>query len=353
MYKIMIIDDNITNLSIAKGALESNYAILPATSGEQALKLLERMRDLPDLILLDIDMPGLNGFSVISKLKTDNKVKDIPVIFLTAQDDSSSELEGLSLGAVDYIKKPFSIPLLKKRLELHLQIIEQNKSLEKYNTNLEAMVAKKTKTVLELQYAIISTVSDLIGKRDGYTGEHVIRTQRYIDILTHEMIRRGYGENLTEQDVDIIALTSQLHDIGKIAMPDKVLQKNNKLEVDEFEFMKMHTTIGAEAIEKAMRLTEENDFLKYALQMAKGHHEKWDGTGYPEGISGKKIPLVARIMAVADVYDALTSKRQYKEPIPHEDAVKIIINGSGINFDPIVIKVFTEIHNRFKNLLNY
>lgn len=350
MYKIMIVDDNITNLSIAKGALESQYTILPATSGEQALKLLERMKDLPNLILLDIDMPGLNGFSVISKLKTDDKVKDIPVIFLTAQDDGASELEGLSLGAVDYIRKPFSIPLLKKRLELHLQIIEQNKSLEEYNTNLEAMVAKKTNTVLELQYAIISTVSDLIGKRDGYTGEHVERTQKYVDILTHEMISRGCGENLTEKDVDIISLTSKLHDIGKIAIPDKVLLKNNTLDADEFEYMKMHTTIGAQAIEKAMRLTDENDFLKYALQMAKSHHEKWNGTGYPEGIAGKKIPLVARIMAVADVYDALTSKRQYKEPMSHEVAVKIILNGSGTHFDPVVIKVFNEVQNRFKNL---
>lgn len=350
MYKIMIVDDNITNLSIAKGALENQYVIYPATSGEQALKLLERMKDLPNLILLDIDMPGLNGFSVISKLKTDNKVKDIPVIFLTAQDDSASELEGLSLGAVDYIKKPFSIPLLKKRLELHLQIIEQNKFLEEYNTNLEAMVAKKTNTVLELQYAIISTVSDLIGRRDGYTGEHVERTQKYVDILTYEMIRRGYGENLTEKDVDIISLTSKLHDIGKIAIPDKVLLKNNILDTDEFEYMKMHTTIGAEAIEKAMKLTDENDFLKYALQMAKSHHEKWDGTGYPEGIAGEKIPLVARIMAVADVYDALTSKRQYKEPMSHEAAVKIILNSSGIHFDPIVTKVFAEVQNRFLNL---
>lgn len=350
MYKIMIIDDNITNLSIAKGALESSYAILPATSGEQALKLLERMKDLPNLILLDIDMPGLNGFSVISKLKTDPKVKDIPVIFLTAQDDSVSELEGLSLGAVDYIKKPFSIPLLKKRLELHLQIIEQNKSLEEYNNNLETIVAKKTKTVLELQYAIISTVSDLIGKRDGYTGDHVTRTQRYMDILTHEMINKGYGENLSEYDVDIISLTSKLHDIGKIAIPDKVLQKDNKLEADEFEYMKMHTTIGAEAIEKAMRLTEENDFLKYALQMAKSHHERWDGTGYPEGIAGEKIPLVARILAVVDVYDALTSKRQYKEPMAHEEAVKMIINGNGTHFDPKIIKVFSEVHNRLKSL---
>lgn len=346
----MIVDDNITNLSIAKGALESTYTILPSTSGEQALKLLERMRELPNLILLDIDMPGLNGFSVISKLKTNNKVKDIPVIFLTAQDDSSSELEGLSLGAVDYIKKPFSIPLLKKRLELHLQIIEQNKSLEEYNTNLEAIVAKKTRTVLELQYAIISTVSDLIGKRDGYTGEHVTRTQRYVDILTHEMINRGYGQNLTERDVSIIALTSKLHDIGKIAIPDKVLQKEKKLEADEFEYMKMHTTIGAEAIEKAMKLTEENDFLKYALQMAKNHHEKWDGTGYPEGKKGTDIPLVARILTVADVYDALTSKRQYKEPMAHETAVDIILKDSGTHFDPMVIEVFKQIHNRFKNL---
>lgn len=350
MYKIMIIDDNITNLSIAKGGLESNYAILPATSGEQALKLLERMKDLPNLILLDIDMPGLNGFSVISKLKTDSKVKDIPVIFLTAQDDSASELEGLSLGAVDYIKKPFSIPLLKKRLELHLQIIEQNKSLEEYNNNLEVMVTKKTKTVLELQYAIISTVSDLIGKRDGYTGEHVTRVQRYMEILTHEMISRGYGENISKYDVDIISLTSKIHDIGKISIPDRVLQNSNKLEANEFEYMKMHTTIGAEAIEKAMKLTEENDFLKYALQMAKSHHERWDGTGYPEGIGGEKIPLVARILAVVDVYDALTSKRQYKEAMSHEEAVKMIIMGNGTQFDPKIIKVFSEVHNRLKNL---
>lgn len=350
MYKIMIVDDNITNLTIAKSALESYYSIMPVTSGEKALKLLKIMKELPDLILLDIDMPGLNGFSVISKLKTTDKVSDIPVIFLTAQDDNVSELEGLSLGAIDYIKKPFSIPLLKKRIELHFKIIEQNKSLEEYNINLEDIVAKKTKTILELQYAIITTVSDLIGKRDGYTGEHVTRTQRYVEILTREMINRGYGETLTEKDVDIIALTSKLHDVGKIAIPDKVLLKDRKLDVDEFEYMKMHTTIGAEAIEKSMRLTKENDFLKYALQMARSHHEKWDGTGYPEGIAGKDIPLVARIMAVADVYDALVSKRQYKEPMSHEEAVEIILKGNGTCFDPVIVKIFSEIHNRFKNL---
>lgn len=351
MYKVMIIDDNVTNLSIAKSALEGQYTILPVTSGEQALKLLGRIKDLPNLILLDIEMPELNGFEVISKLKKDDKTKDIPVIFLTAHDESSSELEGLSLGAVDYIKKPFSIPLLQKRLELHLQIIEQNKALEEYNSNLEAMVDKKTKTILELQYAIISTVADLIGKRDGYTGEHVNRTQKYVDILTREVINKGYGGNLTEQDVNIISLTSKLHDIGKIAIPDKVLQKDKKLEDDEFENMKMHTAIGAEAIENAMRLTEENDFLKYAVQMAKSHHEKWDGSGYPGGKRGNEIPLVARILAVADVYDALTSKRQYKEPIPHETAVEIILKGRGTHFDPMVVDIFEQVQGKLKNVL--
>lgn len=357
MHKIMIIDDNITSLAIAKSALESNYIVIPVTSGEQAFKLLHRMKELPDLILLDIDMPELNGFSVISKLKTNPKVKDIPVVFLTVQDDSASELEGFSLGAVDYIKKPFSIPLLNKRIELQLQIIEQTKSIieqkklvEEYSTNLEVMVAKKNETVLELQYAIITTVSDLIGKRDGYTGEHVIRTQKYLEILTHEMINRGFGETLTEQDVDVISLTSRLHDVGKIAISDNVLRKELRLDANEFECMKMHTTIGAEAIERSMKLTKENDFLKFALQMAKSHHEKWDGTGYPEGLSGKEIPLVARILAVADTYDALTTKRKHNKPMIHEEAVKVIKGDSGTYFDPKVVEVFMQIHNRFQNL---
>lgn len=346
----MIIDDSITNLTIADEALKDSCNIIPVTSGIKAIELLGRMKELPTLILLDIEMPIMNGFEVIKKIKENKDWNYIPIIFLTSNEDTESELLGLSFGAVDYIKKPFSIPLLKKRIELHIKIYEQNKELEEYNISLEKKVADKTKTILELQSAIISTISDLIGKRDGYTGEHVMRVEKYMQILLAEIVKNISKYNFTESEMYTIAFCSKLHDVGKIGVRDSVLLKDGKLTFEEMEIIKQHTTIGSDAIENSMKLVRENQFLKYVYEMVRWHHEKWNGSGYPEGLAGNDIPFVARVMAVADVYDALTSIRPYKSSIEHKVAVKIIKEGRETHFDPEIVDIFLRIEDKFDEI---
>lgn len=350
MNSIMVVDDSVTNLTIAKSALENNYEVLTVTSGEKAINLLDRLSVLPSLILLDINMPTMNGFEVIGHFKRNKEWAKIPVIFLTAQDNSDMELEGLSRGAVDYIRKPFSVPLLKKRIQLHIRLVEQNNELEVYANKLEEMVQDKTKTILELQSAIITTVADLIGRRDGYTGDHVFRVQKYMKILMEEIVKNSDKYKFTPTEIDTIAFCSKLHDVGKIGIKDNILLKDGQLDYNEMDNIKQHTLIGAEAIEKSMELISDNEFLTFAHEMIKSHHEKWDGTGYPEGIKGEEIPFVARVMAVADVYDALTSIRPYKESIPHEVAVDIIRKGRGTHFDPYVADSFLGIENTFNEI---
>lgn len=338
-YNIMIIDDNVTNLSVAKQVLTGEYNVIPVTSGEKALALLERIH--PDLILLDIEMPGLNGFETIKFLKANNEIKDIPIIFLTSLDDQGNELEGLQLGAMDYITKPFSASLLLKRIKIHIDLFN-------YRHNLEKIVREKTEIIKELQYAIIHTITDLVERRDGSTGGHVMRTQAFVKAMIDALISEGcYQETLLKMDCDMVADATPLHDVGKIGIPDQILLKPGKLSDEEFNIMKQHVEIGEAALRKALDLTRDKEFLEYALVLAAFHHEKWDGTGYPNGLAGQDIPLLGRIMAIADVYDALVAKRPYKEPFSHNKAVEILRNSAGSHFDPILIEVFLKIENVF------
>lgn len=371
MAKIMIIDDDLTNLNLAKAALEMTHDIQLVQSGEKALYMLNRLLTMPDLILLDVEMPGLSGFQVIKKLKESPITNSIPVIFLTALTDATLEYNGLLLGAIDYIFKPFSPALLQKRVQLHLTLIEQTKTLEKYNQSLESIVSEKTESIYNLQRSIIYSISDLIQKKDGYTGSHTKRVSLYMEILLKALVERNAAGTIEPHEVEVIALSSQLHDVGKIAIPDQILLKQGKLEEDEFEYMKRHASTGSDAIIKSIvfesssteerdrylsmdeveliklvRLTTENIFLKYALDMARHHHEKWNGKGYPDGLVGEKIPFVARVLTVMDVYDALRSKRPYKEPFSHEKAVGIITEESGVSFDPAIVSVFLEVEEK-------
>lgn len=341
--QVMVIDDNITNLNIVRMALKEQYDLLLLSSGEKALKLFERLT--PDLILLDVDMPGMSGFEVIEQIKNSPyPVRNVPVIFVTAKDDSSSEYEGLNLGAVDYITKPFSFPLLLKRVELHLQ-------LQRYSLNLEKMVAEKTAVISELQYSIVHVLSDMVERRDGSTGGHLIRTQKYLSILLDEVERQNlYADELRGLDNELFIHAAQLHDVGKMSIPDSILLKPGKLSCEEFEVMKTHTILGEAAIREAMASVQEKTFLELAASFAATHHERWDGHGYPRSLAKLDIPFAGRLMAIVDVYDALISERPYKPPFSHEVARDLILEESGTHFDPKLITVFETVSDHFKSI---
>jgi len=345
---IILVDDNPANLRIGKNVLAEKYAVATAPSAEKMFGLLENNN--PAMILLDVDMPETNGYEAIKKLKSKPETKDIPVIFLTARTESDDELEGLSLGAIDYITKPFQPPLLLKRIEVHLLVEAQRKELQYFNENLQKMVEEKTQSVIELQNALLKTMAELVECRDDITGGHIERTQRGIKILLEEIEKSGiYREKTKGWNMNLLLQSCQLHDVGKISISDNILKKPGKLTDEEFNEMKKHTSFGEQIIEKIETLAKESDFLDYAKIFAASHHEKWDGSGYPRGLKGEKIPLLGRIMAIADVYDALTSERHYKKAFSHEEAVRIITEGSGTQFDPALVDVFTRTAAQFKN----
>jgi len=352
-HKIILVDDNITNMTIGRNMLKSFYEVYPAMSAAKLFEILEKI--IPDLILLDIEMPEMNGYEAIKKLKDNPSFADIPVVFLTAKNDENSELEGFNLGAVDYISKPFSGPLLQKRIENQLLIVRQKKDLlahqaelKDYADNLEFKVREKTAEVLNLQNAVIATVADMVEFRDKYTGGHIVRTKLYVEALTNEMINKNiYQEETSKWAMDFFLSSTQLHDVGKIAITDLILNKPDKLTPEEFEIMKTHVTVGVDAVKKIIHNTDEHAFLVHTLAIVGTHHEKWDGSGYPTGLSNNSIPLEGRLMAIADVYDSLISTRPYKKAFTHEKACQIIEDGSGSHFDPVLVDVFRSVADNF------
>ncbi|MDR3119973.1 MAG: response regulator [Clostridiales bacterium] len=331
--KILIVDDNSVTLKAARNILMAEYEAFTVPSAEIMFRFLENTT--PDLILLDVLMPGMTGYEALHILQANPRTRHIPVVILTSQDNEQDEIEGFSLGAVDYVTKPFSPPRLKKRIEHHLLVETQRAELEFINNNLQQLADAKTRAVTELQTAILTTVSELVECRDDVTGEHVFRTSRTLRLLVDELLNlKIYTDELSNWDIDLMLQSSQLHDVGKISIHDCILLKPGKLTVTEFEEMKKHSIFGEEIIDRIQRSTSENDFLKHAKIMAGSHHEKWDGSGYPRGSAGHDIPLQGRLMAVADVYDALISKRPYKPAFSHEQAIEILLQGCGSHFDP-------------------
>jgi len=351
---IFLVDDEIINLKMGKSALLDTYNVFALESGESMLELLDDIT--PDLILLDVKMPEMDGYEAIGRLKSDEKTADIPVVFLTSLNDEAMELKGLSIGAVDYIRKPFSTPLLLKRIEILLlvesqkrELLAQKRELLFFNSNLHQLVEEKTQTVTELKDAILSTMAELVEYRDDVTGCHIARTQYYVKSLIAGMKKHGvYEAELAEINEELAVQSCQLHDVGKIAISDSILRKPAKLTPDEFEKIKEHTVFGEKVILKLKDKTNDSDFAEYARIFAISHHEKWDGGGYPYGLVGEEIPLLGRIMAIADVFDALVESRPYKDPYPHDDAVRIILEGKGSHFDPILTDLFEKIHSEFK-----
>jgi putative two-component system response regulator len=321
------------------------YDVFTVPSAEKLFQLLEKT--LPDIILLDVMMPGISGYDAIKVLKSNSRTSDIPVIFLTSKNDTSSELEGFIQGAVDYVSKPFSPQLLLKRVDVHVLVESQKKELKHINENLQQIVEEKTDAVLELQNAVLKTMSNLVEYRDDVTGGHVERTEHFLNMLMEAMMTmQVYHDVLESWDLKLFLQSAQLHDVGKIAIRDNILMKPGPLSREEFDEMKKHTTFGEKVIEKIQQSSRESIFLTHAKIMAGTHHEKWDGSGYPRGIAGSNIPLQGRLMALVDVYDALISERPYKKAFTREQAIEIIKEGSGIQFDPALVEVFVSVSSR-------
>lgn len=345
---ILIVDDTPDNITLLTSLLGDQYKNKVATNGVKALKIA-MTNPPPDLILLDIMMPEMDGYEVCRQLKLDHVTKDIPVIFLTAKTQEGDETKGFELGAVDYITKPIVPPILMARVHAHLALQAARKSLEQQNEILEEQVDHRTRQLANLQDSIIIAMASLAETRDNETGHHIRRTQHYVKELAMCLRRReNYAEALTDKYIELSYKSAPLHDIGKVGVPDRILLKPGPLTPDEFEEMKKHTTYGRDTILEAEKsMAEPQSFLELAREIAYSHHEKWDGTGYPQGLKGTDIPLCARLMALADVYDALISKRVYKAPMPHEEAVAIIMKGRGQHFDPEVLDAFLEVQDKF------
>lgn len=349
---ILIVDDTPDNLSLMSGLLKDLYKVKVANGGEKAIKIA-LSETPPDLVLLDIMMPEMDGYEVCKRLKENVWTQDIPVIFLTAKSEAEDEAYGLELGASDYITKPISPPIVLARVRTHLAIKRVQDFLRDQNQFLESEVQKRTAEVMALQDVIIHAMASLAETRDNETGNHIRRTQHYVKLLANKLRLHPRFAHFLDSDksIELLYKSAPLHDIGKVGIPDRILLKPGSFESEEFEVMKTHTTLGRDAILHAeQQLGIEVPFLKYAKEIAYSHQEKWDGSGYPEGLSGDDIPISARLMAVADVYNALISRRVYKSGMPHEKAVKIMTEGRGTHFDPDVLDAFLELQGAFQTV---
>ncbi len=342
---ILVVDDTPANLSLMANLLVDQYEVRIANSGVRALELVASA--LPDLILLDIMMPEMDGHEVCRRLKDDQRTVRIPIIFLTAKTSMEDEEAGLLMGAVDFIHKPISPPIVLARIKTHLQVKAWQDFLQGQNAWLQEEVVRRLSDVSRLQESSIMVMVSLAEFRDECTGNHIRRTQKYVRILAEYLARLPkYADCLTPQYMELLEKSAPLHDIGKIAIPDYVLLKPDKLTVLEFELMKSHAKRGYDMLRTAGEyMGEQGEFLVMAMEIARSHHEKWDGSGYPDGLSGEQIPLTARLMAVADVFDALMTSRPYKAAMTREQAYAIIVESSGTHFDPQIVETFIKVQD--------
>ena len=348
---VLVVDDTPENLTLMGALLRDHFMVKVANNGEKALKIA--MSDTPpDLVLLDIMMPGLDGYEVCRRLKATAATRDIPVIFLTARSDPDDERMGLALGAVDYITKPISPPILLARVNTHLALKATADFLRDKSAYLEREVALRTLEVQAIQDVTIMAMTSLAETRDNETGNHIRRTQLYVKALAERLRNHPRFEAvLNERMIELLYKSAPLHDIGKIGIPDSILLKPGKLTVEEFEVMKTHTTLGRKAIEDAeRRLGMRVAILSVSKEIAYSHQEKWDGSGYPQGLAGDQIPVSARLMAVADVYDALINKRVYKAAFSHDQTCSTIVKGKGTHFDPDMVDAFVDIAEDFRSI---
>ncbi|MDR2215258.1 MAG: two-component system response regulator [Nevskiaceae bacterium] len=348
---ILIVDDAAENLALMNGLLVDHYKTRIAKNGPAALAAAIQL-PRPDLILLDVMMPGIDGYAVCRELKADPATANIPVIFLTARTDVEDEQKGFDAGCVDYVTKPISPPTVLARVKAHLLLKSARDFLKDKNMFLEAEVARRTREVQIIQDVTILAMGSLAETRDNETGNHLRRTQNYVRALAQHLKRAGrFRDVLTDENIALLYKSAPLHDIGKVGIPDSILLKQGRLTPAEFEIMKRHTTLGHDAIVAAEgSLDAPSSFLQFAREITYCHQEKWDGSGYPQGLAGEAIPLSARLMAVADVYDALISKRVYKPAFSHEKAVEMMRAERGTHFDPVVLDAFLDIADQFRTI---
>jgi putative two-component system response regulator len=347
---ILVVDDTPANLALVAGLLQKDYIVKAANHGSKALKIVQD--DPPDMILLDILMPDMDGYEVCRRLKENPTSRHIPVIFLTSQTESEDEELGLELGAVDYITRPINPRILLSRVRAHFFEVENSRAMRINNEYLELEVAKRTRQLEALQDVAILALASLAETRDIDTGNHLRRTQNYVRVLAEYLQDNPrFHDYLTPDMITILYKCAPLHDIGKVGIPDKILLKPGRYVPEEFEIMKRHPTLGRDAIDNAQKITGEHvDFLEVAKDIVYAHHEKWDGSGYPLGLAGDAIPIAGRLMALADVYDALISPRVYKAGMPHAQAEAIIVEGRGRHFDPDVVDAFLALREEFQNI---
>lgn len=340
--KVLVIDDDEQSLAVAGHLLEKFY--IPVYQSNSRLAYKTAKKENPDLILLDLNMPNISGFEVFKEFLKDEHLSKTPVIFLTADNSYESEIQGLELGAVDFITKPFVPQIMLKRIKRALLMYD-------YQQNLEIMVQEKVDELSKIHQAVIESMANLIESRDSETGEHVKRTSACVKLMADALLSEPhYKDKLTRTQIEHIVYSAPMHDIGKIAVSDVILKKPGKLTPEEFEQIKAHTTEGRKIIMRDLAKIENSECLQIMADIAEFHHEKWDGSGYPKGLKGEEIPICARIMAIADVFDALVSKRCYKEPMPFDKAFSIIEDSIGTHFSPIVGKVFLSMKDEIIKL---
>lgn len=331
--RILVVDDTIDNILVLREILLDEYTVIAASNGSDALAIASN-DPKPDCILLDVLMPGMDGYEVCRRLKANDETRNIPVLFVTTLSDEEDESRGLELGAVDYITKPIRPAVVLSRIRNHL-------NLKEYQDHLMDEVEKRTKEIVKMQDVTIYSLAALAETRDNELSGHFRRTQHVSEILAHDMTKHpSYLDFFRKISVDILCKSIPLHDVGKVGTPDHILFKPGRLTAEEFEVMKLHTVHGRDILQRAEDVLNHDSFLSLASDIAYTHHEKWDGSGYPQGLSGESIPISGRIMAVVDVYDALISNRVYKQPMPHSKAVEIILEGRGAHFDPTIVDIF-------------
>ena len=348
---VLVVDDMPDNLTLMSGLLKDNYRVKIATNGEKALKIAAADNP-PDLILLDIMMPGMDGYEVCRRLQNDPKTRRIPVIFLTANTEVLDKVKAFSIGGVDYVTKPFQFEEVEARIEAHLKIRRLQLEIEALNQSLQDRVQSQVKEISDSQLATILAMATLAESRDKDTGNHIFRVHRYCQALARRLADDGvFGALIDDSFVETIFQASALHDIGKVGIPDSILLKPGKHTPEEFEIMKTHAALGAGTLAPVLEIYPKNTFVRMGVEVAKSHHERWDGSGYPEGLSGEAIPLVARIMAIADQYDALRNKRPYKPSFDAARTYTILTEGDGrslpSHFDPRVLAAFKNIATEF------
>jgi putative two-component system response regulator len=347
---VLIVDDAPENLRLLAAVLKRGGLVpRPVTSGRLAIEAA--VADPPDLVLLDIRMPEMSGVDVCRWFKQDERLRSIPIIFISGLPGTDDKVEAFRVGAIDYVSKPFQEQEVLARIKTHLRLRRLQVELMSHTLQLEQRIAQQVKVVTASQLATIFALAKLAEARDDDTGQHIERVQTFSRVLAAQMREmRVHVEQLTTVFIDDLYQTASLHDIGKVGVPDSVLQKPGKLTAEEFAEMKKHCALGANTLATVLERHPDNQFLRMGVDVSRSHHEKWDGSGYPEGLKGAAIPLAARIVALADFYDALTSKRCYRPPFSHEDTCRMIQEGNGTHFDPDVVAAFRALDGQFRRI---